>query len=184
MLARVEISIPGTPRAKARPHSGPGGFYTPKETEAEEAFIRAAGVKAMAGREPMVGPVKLVLEAVFEMPVSWPSRVREMRQLPHVSKPDLDNIEKLVLDALNEVVFLDDGQICEVIKRKRYGEGARVEIILEELATTVDHPAVRRAAARAADPDRIEPRGARNRKKRRQRIAPAVKAAPIGKRLK
>lgn len=184
MLPRVTISIPGTPRGKQRPRSGPGGFYTPKETEAEEAYVRSLAIKAMAGRAPSTGPIMLTLEAIFEMPASWPSRVREMRQLPHVSKPDLDNIEKLILDAFNGVVFLDDGQVCEVRKCKRYGEGERVDVVLEEMATTVDHPAVRRAVKRAADEDRIEPRGARNRRKQPRRAAPAIKVAPIGKRLK
>jgi Holliday junction resolvase RusA-like endonuclease len=180
MLARVEISVPGKPYGKGRPREAGGHFYTPKETAAAEAQVRVAGAVAMAGRAPMLGPVRLVLEAVFEMPVSWPPRVREMRQLPHVSKPDLDNIEKLVLDGLNGVAFADDSQICEVAKRKRYGDGERVDIILEELATTVDHPAVKRAAKRAAEPERYGKRG------RVQRRAPAraPRDAPIGKRLK
>lgn len=182
MLEKVQFSIPGRPRAKQRPRSGDRGFYTPKETEAEEAFIRKLGSKSMQGRAPMVGPVALRLVAVFEMPASWPPRVLEMRLLPHVSKPDLDNIEKLVLDALNGVVYADDAQICEVHKFKRYGEGERVDVILEELATTVDHPAVKRAKKRAVE-DRITPRTQR-RKATRRRAKPASKDAPIGKRIR
>lgn len=183
MPFRVEITVPGRPKAKARPRAGMGRIYTPKETEAEEAYVRELGRKAMRGEPPMRGPVRLTLEAVFEMPASWPARVREMRQLPHLSKPDLDNIEKLILDALNGVAFEDDAQVCEVRKVKRYGEGERVDILLEELATTVDHPAIKRAAKRAEDEDRVERRTAR-RKSSRRRVAPAVKEAPIGKRLR
>ena len=182
MLSRVDISIPGKPRAKGRPRAGQHGFYTPKETEAEEAYVRQLGSKAMQGRAPMVGPVRITLDAVFDMPMSWPARVREMRTLPHISKPDLDNIEKLILDALNEVVFADDAQVCEVRKTKRYGEGERVDVIIELLDTTVDHPALKRASARAKDEDRVTRRT--QRKKTRRRVAPAQKETAIGKRIK
>lgn len=179
-LGRVQFSIPGNPRAKQRPREGQGRFFTPKETEAEEAFVHQLGRRAMAGRAVFLGPVMLEFEAVFEMPISWPPRVREMRQLPHVSKPDLDNIEKLLLDALNGVVFADDSQICEVRKRKRYGDAARVDIVLRELATTADHPAVRRATKRAAEPPRAETKQAKRR--RTVKARPADK--PIGRRLR
>jgi len=182
MLQRIELTIDGKPRGKQRPRGGQGNFYTPDQTAAEEAYIRTLGSKAMRGLPPMTGPVRLTLEAVFEMPASWPPRVREMRQLPHVSKPDLDNIEKLVLDALNEVVFLDDGQVCEVNKRKRYGEGERIHVVFEEMATTCDHPGVTRAAKRAAEEREITPRTAR--KTKRKAVAPAIKIAPIGKRIR
>lgn len=163
-----------------------GRAYTPKETEVEEAHIRQLAKKAMAGRPPMLGPVKLRLEYIFEPPVSWPSRPREMAldgKLPHVSKPDLDNLEKLIADAMNEIVYADDGQVCEKESRKRYGSCARVEVVVEELATTSDHPAVKRSVKRALE-EKEDPQP-RPRRKRPTRVAPAsLKLPPIGKRLK
>lgn len=181
MLETIRLSIPGKPRPKARPRAGQFGFFTPKETEAEEAFVRQLGSKAMQGRSPSVGPMKVSIEAVFDFPASWPSRVKEMRNLPHVSTPDLDNIAKLILDALNGIVYADDGQICELVLRKRYGEGQRVEVVIEELAVTVDHPAIRRARKRE-DEERITPRTARRKPKRR--AAPVKKEPVLGKRIR
>lgn len=43
-------------------------------------------------------------------------------------KPDMDNIGKLVCDALNDIVFEDDVQIVRLNARKIYGEKARLLI--------------------------------------------------------
>jgi Holliday junction resolvase RusA-like endonuclease len=180
-LSRVELSIPGPPRGKQRVTPFNGRMIPSKETAAEEAYIRGLARRAMAERPAITGPVEITFEAVFDMPASWPPRIRAMRQLPHVSKPDLDNIEKLLLDACNGVIYADDAQICEVRKRKRYGEGARLDVTFQELATTSDHPAVKRAAKRAVEADTIAPR---SRRKKPSRPAKPRAEPSIGKRLK
>ena len=48
-------------------------------------------------------------------------------------KPDIDNVIKLVADALNEVAYKDDAQIIELECRKFYSDIARMEITLEDL---------------------------------------------------
>ena len=48
-------------------------------------------------------------------------------------KPDIDNIAKAVLDALNSVAYRDDTQIVELQIRKQYSEKPRLEICMEEL---------------------------------------------------
>lgn len=174
-MTRVVLTINGEPRAKGRPRVAQGRLIPDNSTAAEEVHIANLGRKAMQNRSPMVGPIRMRLEAVFEMPFSWPQKIRNLERLEHVSKPDLDNIEKLVLDALNGVVYLDDAQICEVIKRKRYGLGPRVEISLEEIPTIPYHPGVKRAEFRRDNP--LPPR-----QKKRRPVKPADKETPIGKR--
>ena len=48
-------------------------------------------------------------------------------------KPDIDNIIKIIFDALNGVAYKDDTQIFEVHAVERYGETARVEVELFEI---------------------------------------------------
>ena len=48
----------------------------------------------------------------------------------HVYKPDTDNLAKFVLDALNNVYYKDDSQICQLMVRKQYGD---VDSVLVEL---------------------------------------------------
>lgn len=178
---KVLITINGEPRAKGRPRVGTFGPIPDKKTAAEEVHIAELGRKAMRGRPPMVGPVRMRLEAVFSFAISWPKRIRDLGRIEHIQKPDLDNIIKLSLDALNGIVFLDDSLVCEIIARKRHGEGARIDVSFEEIPTDPYHPAARRAEHRRDNP--LPPT---DRKKRKaQRIAkPADRDKPIGTRIK
>jgi len=55
------------------------------------------------------------------------------RFLPSV-KPDLDKLCRSCSDALTGILWLDDGQICEMVARKTYGLPPRTEITVESLA--------------------------------------------------
>lgn len=46
-------------------------------------------------------------------------------------KPDCDNIAKIILDALNGILYPDDSQITMLLVSKRYSENPRVEVTLE-----------------------------------------------------
>lgn len=65
--------------------------------------------------------------AYFPMPDSWSKKKkRNMRGQPHWSKPDRDNMDKAILDAL----FKNDSGISIGILSKRWddGDGARIDI--------------------------------------------------------
>lgn len=49
-----------------------------------------------------------------------------------VKKPDLDNLEKSVLDSVNSHAYEDDNQISDLHSRKRYSLKPRVEIVIKE----------------------------------------------------
>lgn len=52
----------------------------------------------------------------------------------HLTKPDIDRLERAILDALTAVAFHDDKQVTEVIKGKYYAgvnSPARVDIAVE-----------------------------------------------------
>jgi len=51
-------------------------------------------------------------------------------------RPDLDNLSKAVLDAMNGIVYVDDGLVCVKLARKWYAAGdepAHLEIIVKKL---------------------------------------------------
>lgn len=150
--------VPGDPQGKARARSsvvtkadgsvarGKSGravirHYTPKKTEDYEANIATFYRQVKAG-PPTIQPVILVLEVIHGIPDSWPKWKRELaiqgKMLP-VTKPDGDNVEKAVKDALNGVAWIDDTQVVGTIKVKRYGSpGVGVTIIpLAELPSTI-----------------------------------------------
>ena len=49
-----------------------------------------------------------------------------------IKKPDIDNIAKIILDALNKLAFQDDSQIIKLNIEKAYAEEPKVYIKIEE----------------------------------------------------
>lgn len=129
-MTRVEFMVTGPPKGKGRPRftRATGHAYTPEATRNYEAVLRLVAQRAMEGRIPFAGPVRLEVTATFDVPASWSKRKRVAALggllLPTV-KPDHDNIAKLT-DALNGVVWLDDKQIVESFICKVYGPTGNV----------------------------------------------------------
>lgn len=48
-------------------------------------------------------------------------------------KPDVDNIEKAVLDALNGIAYKDDARVHRTSGAKFYGAPPRLEITIKEV---------------------------------------------------
>lgn len=85
--------------------------------------------------EPMQGPIKVDITFHMPIPPSWSKK--KQRDAPgqwHTSKPDRDNLEKGVCDALNKIVWNDDGQVCAGRIEKYYSDRPRIEIEVEEIA--------------------------------------------------
>lgn len=51
----------------------------------------------------------------------------------HIKKPDIDNLRKLIMDALTGVLWKDDCIICQGEPIKRYSERPRTEIFIKIL---------------------------------------------------
>lgn len=111
----VYLKYPISPRPKQRPRFTKRGWaYTPKETRAFEDAIRLF-TKANYQGQPLEGPLEVKL--VFH--VERPKTVKH--PWPH-KRCDLDNLQKGILDALNGVLYVDDGQVVRLYGEKRYGE--------------------------------------------------------------
>ena len=51
----------------------------------------------------------------------------------HTSRPDIDNLRKLVMDALTGVFWHDDSYVCQGTTIKRYSAKPRTEIFITKL---------------------------------------------------
>ena len=85
----------------------------------------------MRGQKPLEGPVRVEIMAFLPVPASWSGKSKLAAltgDIRPISKPDYDNIGKIVGDALNGIVWRDDAQIVEAVTRKVYAESPRLEI--------------------------------------------------------
>lgn len=140
MSAAVYFVVYGTPIGKGRPRAtSRGGFvrmYTDAKTLGFEAAVADEARTAMKGWEPFDTPMQLQLSAYYPIPKSWSKKKRQLAMdgdiHPQV-KPDLDNVMKAVLDALNSVVYADDSQVINMVATKRYSSDPRVEVYVHEV---------------------------------------------------
>ena len=113
----VSFSVPFV-RGKGRVRfvRGTGRTYTPDKTAEAMELIRMAYARKADGRMAEKGvPVRVSITTARGMPKSRPkSLVAEQ----DVFKPDVDNIAKLVLDALNGIAWEDDTQVTTLTVQK------------------------------------------------------------------
>ena len=142
-MQRFSFSVPGEPVGKGRPRFGGGRTYTPKRTAAYERAVASAFRGAYPDAEPIPAgvPILAMICARFAPPKSA-SRARREGMLTGkircVKRPDLDNIAKAVLDALNGLAYADDAQIIQMQIEKQYSDAPGAAIILRALGGT-DH---------------------------------------------
>ena len=139
MTGSVYFVVTGKPVGKGRPRASTrGGFvrmYTDAKTLGYEAAIADEAARAMSGAEPFETPMQMQVSCYYPIPKSWPKKIKQEaideEVFPKV-KPDLDNVVKAILDALNGVVYRDDAQVVNLVATKRYATEPRVEVYIFE----------------------------------------------------
>lgn len=129
----IRLSLPTKPVAKGRPRFTRNGHtYTPKKTrEATEALQWL--MKEEWNAPPISDPTVVAFRFYMPIPKSWSKKERSyMIGRPHVKKPDLDNLIKLVKDAGNGILWEDDSLIWAYEKSfKVYSEHPRIELYVD-----------------------------------------------------
>lgn len=129
--AAIRFVVPGTVVGKGRPRFAKrGGFmqaYTPEATANYENLVKLKAEEAMRGRAPIEGAVGVHIAIWVVPPASWSQKKRREALAGLIwptSKPDMDNSVKGIFDAMNEIVWRDDKQVCHADVWKRYAETA------------------------------------------------------------
>lgn len=117
----IKTSPAGQPRPRFRVQSGhPCAYPSPKQQKLEKA-IMAALVDQMPA-EQIEGCIKMSIVAEFPIPkaVAKKDRPRLHGKLK-VTKPDLDNAVKLLLDVFTKVgLWKDDNRVAVLNSEKRW----------------------------------------------------------------
>jgi Holliday junction resolvase RusA-like endonuclease len=138
-MMQIHFQVEGDPKGKGRPRfSRVGNFtkvYTDKQTLTYEAMIATFAKQAMGGTEPLKTPVSVFLYVRLPIPQSYPKKRREAclsgLEKP-CKKPDIDNIAKTYLDAMDGVIFVDDTQVIDLHVKKLYSVVAGVDVMVME----------------------------------------------------
>ena len=136
----IELTVPGEPMGKQRPRwsrygSDPRQPHTPTKTKNYEVYIKELFVQKYPGFEPMNKPLKLLLAAYLTIPKSKSKKIKDLMGadvLRPTKAPDLDNCLKIVMDALQGLVFINDAQVTSIRAIKRWSHVPRIEIEIRD----------------------------------------------------
>ncbi|HDZ25419.1 hypothetical protein LCGC14_0456910 [marine sediment metagenome] len=129
------FEVPGDPKPYSPAKKGPFGWYDPRSPEKETArwYFRV---------QYSLPPIRKAVAVgfVFEMPIpkSWSKKKRKAAangEMPHQTKPDIDNLIKLIADCMKGIVLRDDNQIAKLSPEpvKKYSEKPKTTIWVTEL---------------------------------------------------
>lgn len=134
----------GQPRTRSTIRRGKGGkvfsgVYDPGTADDWKTTIRNTA-KAHWDFVPFTGPTVVSWTALFPRPKSHFKRNGDLKQnapIWHTGKPDRDNLDKALLDALVDAgILADDKQVCSGSMRKEYADIAEPPGMIIEICST------------------------------------------------
>lgn len=143
----ISFTVPGLPRAQKRHRTymkGKGGKPLPFARNVDPSKQDKANFLAQCRRHapdaPWTGPLRLTVVFLFPHPKTHYRTGKHSNELRpdapswHTSRPDTDNLCKLVKDALSGVFYRDDAQIAGLVATKCYaGETPQTCVTLTAL---------------------------------------------------
>lgn len=132
-----EFEIPGKITGKGRPrvNTTTAIAYTPAKTKEYEELVKQYFIIKYRRINPLEGRIKINITAYFSVPKNTSKKQKENmlnNAISPTKKPDIDNIAKIILDALNKLAFKDDNQITKLEIEKKYGTEEKIFVKVEE----------------------------------------------------
>lgn len=124
-MYRYSLEINTRPVPKQRPRLSKFAVYTPKKTTDYENLI-AFEWKRRYKDLILKNAVKLDLLFCFK-------KAKSCKKDYHTQRPDIDNLEKAILDGLNKTAFVDDCQVVEMKSKKVFSDTDKILITVTEL---------------------------------------------------
>lgn len=132
-----EFEVPGKIIGKGRPrlNSYTGSVYTPTRTKDYETLVEQYFLLKYPRFKPFEGRVQVEINANFEIPKSTKKAEKDLmleNKINPTKKPDIDNIVKIILDAMNGIAFKDDTQITKLCVEKKYAASESIIVRINE----------------------------------------------------
>lgn len=112
-----------------------GRKYLDKSVIAYRDAIRMMAGAQMRGVDLCAGEVYVEVVFAFRRPQSLLKAQRDaigsgLLELPKTTKPDVDNLCKALLDALNGIAWIDDAQVCEIWAKKVWAASDHIAVVI------------------------------------------------------
>lgn len=137
MTYRFTLNI--EPRGQKRDRIGVIGGHARSYKDGEQARYEAK-IRALLAQDappvPIEGPVELSIICYLPVPVSWSKKKRNLASFGLVrplSKPDVDNAAKGIMDCMNGLIWRDDKQVVTLTAAKHYNDNPHWEITVKEI---------------------------------------------------
>lgn len=128
------------PKERARvvrdPRTGKTVTFTPARTNYFSSEVKSVLDHVLGRDAPVHGPVEMSAVFHIEVPDSWPKwkRAAALRGwIVPTGRPDIDNLEKALLDGLNQKAFKDDAYVVRRKGEKAYAESAGIDVVLRPM---------------------------------------------------
>lgn len=136
IMVILEFSVETDPRPKKRPKVYRWSTVNPSEKD-ENTLAELIRQHPNCPEKPYTGQIRVQLKFYKNPPKSTPNWQLEYMDLGYIrpnKSPDLDNYVKLVLDALNGILWEDDRYIIEMHSGKFYTTSEpKIEIVMEHV---------------------------------------------------
>ena len=133
----MNITIYGDPKAQKRPRFARRGkfvtTYDPSKLQKDNFICQLIKHKPA---QPLDCPIVLKCKYFLPIPKSLSKRkkVRLANETtPHVKRPDIDNLDKFIMDCMNSIFYNDDSQIFSKQSVKLYSNVPRTEITIDTI---------------------------------------------------
>lgn len=141
-MAELKFTVMGEPCAQGRPRFSTLGGYVkaidPAKSRNQKSYIKylATAAAKQQGWTYTYLPLYVEIIAYMGIPKSkskkWRAAAIRGQERP-TKKPDVDNLFKLVTDALSGILYNDDKQIVSCRVQKWYSEEPRTEVKIAEV---------------------------------------------------
>jgi len=140
----IQLTVPGEPQGKQRAKSarigtGPKAYiktYTPERTVNYETYIKQLFVVKYPDFVPVEGALELELTASCTIPASTSKKrkaLMESNEIRPTKRPDVDNLVKIVMDALESLAYKNDSQIVDESTHKFFSIRPGLDIKIYEI---------------------------------------------------
>lgn len=132
-----EFEVIGKIRGKARPKVNTYTLraYTPMVTKDYEELIKQYFVLKYPNYIPIESRVSIKIIAYFGIPKNTNKKNTKLmldNTISPTKKPDIDNIVKIILDALNTMAYKDDNLITKLEVEKIYSNEEKIHVKIED----------------------------------------------------